>query len=47
VNATDGEAGPRKARRRLFRWFVGVVVVLVVWVPGLVALAMLVTGKAG
>ena len=34
-------------RGRLFRAFVLVVVVLVIWVPGFVALAMLLTGNAG
>ena len=43
----DARCSDTQMRHRLFRAFVLVVVVLVIWVPGLVALAMLLTGKAG
>ena len=46
MTAVPGEEASN-SRHRLFRAFVLVVVILVIWVPGFVALAMLLTGKAG
>jgi len=46
MTAVPGNA-PSNPRHRLFRAFVLVVVILVIWVPGFVALAMLLTGNAG